>query len=57
MKLYCTFVDFEKAFGKVATRLLWHKLLVYNINDKLEVFQIYQGKNDLNTLSTPLFKY
>ena len=30
-KLFCTFVDFEKAFDKVWRSAMWHKLLTYDI--------------------------
>ena len=31
-RLYCAFVDYEKAFDTVNRNLLWNKLLVYGIN-------------------------
>ena len=31
-KLYCAFIDFEKAFDKVWREDLWYKLLLHNIN-------------------------
>jgi exonuclease III len=34
-KLYCAFVDFEKAFDKVHRHLLWHKLLSVGVGCKL----------------------
>ena len=34
-KLFCTFVDFEKAFDKGWRSAMWHKLLTYNINGKI----------------------
>ena len=34
-KLFCTFVDFEKAFDKVWRSAKWHKVLSYNINGKI----------------------
>ena len=34
-KLYCMFVDFEKAFENVWRKALWRKLLYYNINGKM----------------------
>jgi hypothetical protein len=39
-RLYCAFLDYEKAFDKVDRSLLWHKLLEHNINGKvLEVIK------------------
>ena len=32
--MYCTFVDFEKAFDKVWRVALWYKLLLNKINGK-----------------------
>ena len=34
-KLYCTFIDYEKAFDKVDRALLWQKLVSENISSKL----------------------
>ena len=34
-KLYCVFVDYEKAFDKVDRSLLWHKLLKEKVSSKL----------------------
>ncbi len=34
-RLYCAFIDFEKAFDKVDRSLLWVKLLTYNVNGKV----------------------
>ena len=34
-KLFCAFVDFEKAFDKVWRTAMGHKLLTYNINGKI----------------------
>ena len=34
-KLFCAFVDFEKAFDKVWREALWYKLLLNNINGKM----------------------
>jgi hypothetical protein len=31
-KLFCAFVDFEKAFGTVWRDALWYKMLLNNIN-------------------------
>ena len=35
IKLYCTFVDFTKAFDSVWRDGLWHKLLLNNINGNM----------------------
>ena len=34
-RLYCGFLDYEKAFDKVERALLWHKLLEENISGKI----------------------
>jgi hypothetical protein len=34
-KLFCAFVDFEKAFDTVWRVALWYKLLLNNINGKM----------------------
>jgi hypothetical protein len=34
-KIFCAFVDFEKAFDKVWREALWYKLLLNNINGKM----------------------
>ena len=34
-RVFCAFIDYQKAFGSVDRSLLWHKLLSYNINGKL----------------------
>ena len=34
-KLYCAFIDFEKAFDKIWREGLWYKLLINNINGKM----------------------
>jgi hypothetical protein len=34
-KMYCAFVDFEKAFDKIWREGLWYKLLINNINGKM----------------------
>ena len=34
-KLYCVFVDYEKAFDKVDRSLLWHKLIKEKVSSKL----------------------
>ncbi|MES9880358.1 MAG: reverse transcriptase family protein [Sedimenticola sp.] len=34
-KLYCVFIDFEKAFDKIDRSLLWHKLLSENMSSKM----------------------
>jgi hypothetical protein len=36
--MYCTFVDFEKAFDKVWRVALWYKLLLNKINGKMYNF-------------------
>ena len=33
-KLYCTFIDYEKAFDRVDRSLLWHKLIYENVSSK-----------------------
>jgi len=34
-KMYCVFIDFEKAFDKIWREGLWYKLLINNINWKM----------------------
>jgi hypothetical protein len=34
-KMYCAFIDFEKAFDKIWREELWYKLLINNINGKM----------------------
>jgi hypothetical protein len=34
-KMYCAFIDFEKAFDKIWRKGLWYKLLINNINGKI----------------------
>ena len=34
-KLFCTFIDYHKAFETVNRTALWQKLLSYNINSKI----------------------
>ena len=34
-KMYCAFIDFEKAFDKIWREGLWYKLLLNNINGKM----------------------
>ena len=34
-KMYCAFIDFEKAFDKIWREGLWYKLLINNINGKM----------------------
>ena len=34
-KMYCAFIDFEKAFDKIWREGLWYKLLINNINEKM----------------------
>ena len=48
-KLYCAFVDFEKAFDMVPRTLLWYKLLQNNITGNFFriVYQMYQGLKSL----------
>ena len=43
-KLFCAFIDYEKAFDLVDRVSLWNKLLSYNINGKIlrVIFNIYQ---------------
>ena len=33
-KLYCCFIDYEKAFDKINRSLLWHKLIFENVSSK-----------------------
>ena len=42
-KLYCMFIDFEKAFDNVWRKALWFKLLSHNINGKMFdfIFNMY----------------
>ena len=44
-KLYCCFVDFEKAFDKVDRRSLWIKLLQYGISGRCfrVIYNMYQS--------------
>ena len=34
-KLYCVFIDFEKAFDKIDRMALWHKLILENVSSKI----------------------
>ena len=34
-KLYCVFIDFEKAFDKIDRLKLWHKLVLENVSSKM----------------------
>ena len=59
-KLFCAFVDFEKAFDLISRLYLWQKLLANNnINEKFFkiIYQMYQGikyficvKNEISDL-------
>lgn len=44
-KLYCIFIDFEKAFDKVWRNGLWNKMLLNQINGKMYsiIYNMYQG--------------
>jgi len=44
-KLYCAFIDFEKAFDKVWRKGLWYKLLLNNINCKMNkvILNMYEN--------------
>ena len=44
-KMYCIFIDFEKAFDKVWRNGLWSKMLQNHINGKMYtiIFNMYQG--------------
>ena len=44
-KMYCIFIDFEKAFDKVWRTGLWNKMLQSHINGKMYnvIFNMYQG--------------
>ena len=33
-KLYCCFIDYEKAFDRIDRSLLWHKLIFENVSSK-----------------------
>ena len=43
-KLFCAFIDYQKAFDLVDRTSLWSKLLDYNINGRLMklIFNMYQ---------------
>jgi hypothetical protein len=34
-KMYCAFIDFEKAFDTIWREGLWYKLLINNVNGKM----------------------
>jgi hypothetical protein len=44
-KLFCAFVDFEKAFDTIWRDALWYKMLLNNINGNMYqvMFNIYQN--------------
>ena len=44
-RLYCAFIDYQKAFDLVDRSSLWSKLLTYNINGKLMklIYNLYQN--------------
>ena len=33
-KLYCCFIDYQKAFDRIDRSLLWHKLVFENVSSK-----------------------
>jgi hypothetical protein len=44
-KIFCAFIDFQKAFDLISRTYLWQKLLQNNINGNLKkiIYQMYQG--------------
>ena len=44
-KLFCAFIDYQKAFDLVDRSSLWSKLLTYNINGRFMklIFNLYQN--------------
>jgi hypothetical protein len=44
-KLFCAFVDFEKAFDTAWRDALWYKMLLNNINGNMYqvIFNMYQN--------------
>jgi len=44
-KLYCAFIDYQKAFDTIWRKALWHKLITIGINGKILklVFNMYQN--------------
>ena len=59
-RLYCAFIDYQKAFDLVDRASLWTKLLSYNINGKIMnlIYNLYQNTKaciKLNNSMSPTF--
>ena len=44
-RVFCTFIDYRKAFDFIGRSHLWQKLLLYNINGKVFNIGVRQGDN------------